>query len=91
MDIDTGAETSSLKRIRMHVLGRIITRQVAPTVYGTNNYFTTKIILTDRLYSCQDYLLTFTLEESTFTDGPIVVVMLTDFMYVPLAAAGLAF
>jgi hypothetical protein len=51
MDIDTGAETSSLKRIRMHVLGRIIMRQVAPTVYGTNKYFTTKIILTDRLYT----------------------------------------
>lgn len=24
-------------------------RQVAPTVYGTNNLFTTKVILTDKL------------------------------------------
>ena len=76
----------------MHVLGRIIKRQVAPTVYGTNNYIlTTKVILTDRLINCQYYFLTFTLEESTFTEGPIVVVILTDFMYVPLAAAGFAF
>jgi len=75
----------------MHVLGRIIMRQVAPTVYGTNKYFTTKYILTDILLTVKLYLLTFTLEESNFTAGPIVVVMLTDFIYVPLAAAGLAF
>jgi len=55
-------------------------RQVAPTVYGTNEWFTTKTILTDAYFCCQPYLDTFTADESTFTEGPIVVVMLTDFM-----------
>ena len=69
----------------------IIKRQAAPTVYGTNDYIYNKSHLIRRLSVCQYYLLILTLEGSTLTAGPIVVVTLTDFMYVPFAAAGFAF
>ena len=43
--------------------------------------FTTEVILSkDYLFVNIIYLLIETLEGSTFTEGPIVVVMLTDFM-----------
>ncbi len=50
----------------------------------------TSVILADH-FVLVNYFLTVTLDGSTLTAGPIVVVTFTDFMNVPFDEAGLAF
>ena len=72
------------------VLGRMIKHICAPAVCGTNRILQQTLSYQKAGRLSMNYFM-FTEEVLILTAGPIVVVTLTDFIYVPFAAAGLAF